>query len=102
MTKVKIRNSRVEEWHNGTVSVDTTTFFEQVFDTIDATQDDNVFAEKTVRRNVSCQLASEKNTGAEKAAIPYFFEYLVKASQGDVGGISKKLPMRGQPGGPGG
>jgi hypothetical protein len=70
MTKVKIRNSRVEEWHNGTVRVDTPMFFEQVLDNFDATQDDDVFAEKTVGRNVSCHLASE-NTLVELRRQPY-------------------------------
>lgn len=103
MTRVQIPNPHVEEWHDGTVRVDTPTFFEQVLDNIDATQDDDVFAEKTVGCNVPCHLASEKNIGgAEMVAIPYFFEYSVKASQGDVDGISRRLPMRGQPGGPGG
>lgn len=106
MTRVQVPNSRVEERHNGTVRVDTPTFFKQVLDNINATQDDDIFAEKTVGRNVPCNLGSDKDAGGadstEKAAIPYFFEYSLKESQGDVDGISRRLPMRGQPGGPGG
>jgi hypothetical protein len=42
-------------------------FFEQVFDSFDAAQDDDVFAEKTVGRDVPCHLASEKKeTGGER------------------------------------
>ena len=62
MTRVQVPNSHVEERHNGTVRIDAPTLFKQVLDNIDATQDDYIFAEKTVGRNVPCHLGSDKDT----------------------------------------
>ena len=55
-----IRNPHVEEWHIGTVGIDTPTFFEEILDRIDAAQDDEVFSEITVGRNVPYQLGLSK------------------------------------------
>ena len=64
--KVTKLNAHLEEWHIGTIGVDTPSFFEEVFDSIDIAQDDEVFAEITVGCDVPYHLVSkrkEKPTG---------------------------------------
>ena len=45
---------------------------------------------------------SQRKNWWRKRAIPYFLENSVYTSQVNIGGRSRRLPMTGQPGGPGG